>query len=86
VSRLLTAVSAPQADEVGKMKMELRRPIFDEQVRGEKRKSAGTPIESQATGNLKPWREVGSPRSWRRRRRATVIANTISEVAATGAC
>ncbi|MGI8550810.1 MAG: DUF499 domain-containing protein, partial [Dehalococcoidia bacterium] len=61
VARLLTAVSAPQADEVGKMKMELRRLIFDEQVRGEKRKSAGTPIESQATGNLKPWREVVTP-------------------------
>ena len=61
VSRLLTAVSAPQADEVGKMKMELRRLIFDEQVRGEKRKSAGTAIESQATGNLKPWREVVTP-------------------------
>ena len=61
VSRLLTAVSAPQADEVGKMKMELRRLIFDEQVRGEKRKSAGTAIESQVTGNLKPWREVVTP-------------------------
>jgi predicted AAA+ superfamily ATPase len=61
VSRLLTAVSAPQADEVGKMKMELRRLIFDEQVRGEKRKSAGTAIESHATGNLKPWREVVTP-------------------------
>jgi predicted AAA+ superfamily ATPase len=61
VSRLLTAVSAPQADEVGKMKMELRRLTFDEQVRGEKRKSAGTAIESQATGNLKPWREVVTP-------------------------
>ena len=61
VSRLLTAVSAPQADEVGKMKMELRRLIFDEQVRGEKRKSAGTAIESQATGGLKPWREVVTP-------------------------
>src|SRR5258707_2099387 len=61
VSRLLSAVSAPQADEVGKMKMELRRLIFDEQVRGEKRKSAGTPIESQATGKLKPWREVVTP-------------------------
>ena len=43
------------------MKMELRRLIFDEQVRGEKRKSAGTAIESQATGNLKPWREVVTP-------------------------
>ena len=61
VSRLLTAVSAPQADEVGKMKMELRRLIFDEQVRGEKRKTAGTAIESQATGSLKPWREVVTP-------------------------
>src|SRR5258708_27952745 len=43
------------------MKMELRRLIFDEQVRGEKRRSAGTAIESQATGSLRPWREVVTP-------------------------
>ena len=61
MARLLTAVSAPQADEVGKMKMELRRVIYDEQMRSEKRKSAGTAIESAATGNLKPWREVVTP-------------------------
>ncbi len=61
MGRLLTAVSAPQADEIGKMKMELRRLIFDEQMRAEKRKSSGTAIESQATGTLKPWREVVSP-------------------------
>jgi predicted AAA+ superfamily ATPase len=61
IARLLTAVSAPQADEVGKMKMELRRLIFDEQMRSEKRKSAGTAIESQVTGSLKPWREVVTP-------------------------
>src|SRR5467141_964920 len=59
--RLLTAVSAPQADEIEKMKMELLRLRFDEQVRGEKRKSAGTAVESAATGNLKPWREVVTP-------------------------
>ena len=59
--RLLSAVSAPQADEIGKMKMELRRLIFDEQVRHEKRKNSGTAIESQATGTLKPWREVVTP-------------------------
>jgi hypothetical protein len=59
--RLLTAVSVPQADEIEKMKMELLRLRFDEQVRGEKRKSAGTAIESQAAGNLKPWREVVTP-------------------------
>ena len=61
IARLLTAVSASQANEVGKMKMELRRLIFDEQMRSEKRKSAGTAIESQVTGSLKPWREVVTP-------------------------
>lgn len=59
--RLLTAVSAPQADDVRKLKMELRRTIYDEQVRSEKRKNAGTAIESQVTGGLKPWREVVNP-------------------------
>ncbi|MDD3846877.1 MAG: Swt1 family HEPN domain-containing protein [Syntrophorhabdaceae bacterium] len=59
--RLLNAVSAPQGEEIEKMKMELLRLRFDEQVRGEKRKSAGTAIESAATGNLKPWREVVNP-------------------------
>src|SRR5208282_958291 len=61
IGRLLTAVSAPQADEIEKTKMELLRLRFDEQVRGEKRKSAGTAIESAAAGNLKPWREVVTP-------------------------
>ena len=59
--RLLAAVSAPQAGEIEKIKTELLRLRFDEQVRGEKRKSAGTAIESAATGQLKPWREVVTP-------------------------
>jgi predicted AAA+ superfamily ATPase len=59
--RLLTAVSAPQADEIEKMKMELLRLRFDEQVRSEKRKSADTPVGSAATRSLKPWREVITP-------------------------
>ncbi len=59
VGRLLTAVSAPEADEIEKMKMELLRLRFDEQVRTEKRKSSA--IESQVTGSLKPWREVVTP-------------------------
>src|SRR3990172_5010120 len=42
VSRLLTAVSAPQTEELERMKMELLRLRFDEQVRSEKRKGAGT--------------------------------------------
>ena len=60
-ARLLSAISAPQADEIGKMKMELRRLIFEEQVRGEKRKVGGSLIEAAATGVLKPWREVVTP-------------------------
>ena len=59
--RLLTAVSAPQSDKIEKMKMELLRLRFDEQVRTEQRKSAGTAIESAAAANLKPWREVVTP-------------------------
>ncbi|BBZ96179.1 Swt1 family HEPN domain-containing protein [Bradyrhizobium diazoefficiens] len=61
IQRLLTAISAPQADEVGRVKMELRRLIFDEQARSERRRNTGTAVESQVTGTLKPWREVVSP-------------------------
>jgi predicted AAA+ superfamily ATPase len=57
----LTAISASQADEIEKMKTELLRLRFDEQVRSEKRKSAGSAIESAVSGNLKPWREVVTP-------------------------
>jgi predicted AAA+ superfamily ATPase len=59
--RLLTAVSSPQADKIEKMKMELLRLRFDEQVRNEQRKSAGTAIECVTATNLKPWREVVTP-------------------------
>lgn len=60
-SRLLSAVSAPQADEVDRMKQELLRVRFDEQTRGEKRKAAATAIESQIADTLKPWREIVTP-------------------------
>jgi hypothetical protein len=59
--RLLTAVSAPQAAEIDKMKMELLRLRFDEQVRSEQRKSSSTAVESPASATLKPWREVATP-------------------------
>src|ERR1019366_2294885 len=49
--RLLPAVSAPQSDEIEKTKMELLRLRFDEQGRTEKRKSAGTAIESASPAN-----------------------------------
>src|SRR5690606_30201263 len=61
MARLLTAVSATEADDVTKMKLELRRLTFDEQVRSEKRKAGGSLIEASATGMLKPWREIVTP-------------------------
>jgi len=59
--RLLAAVSAPQAEEVRRLKLELRRQVYDEQVRSEKRRLGGSLIESSATSSLKPWREVAVP-------------------------
>ncbi len=61
VGRLLAAVSAPQSDELDRLKMELLRVRFDEQARGERRKQAGTAIESTAAAGLKPWREIVTP-------------------------
>ncbi len=61
MARLLTAVSAPQADDINRMKLELRRLTFDEQVRSEKRKAGGSLIEARATDTLKPWREIVTP-------------------------
>ncbi|RMD62695.1 MAG: ATP-binding protein, partial [Planctomycetota bacterium] len=60
-ARLLTAVSAPQADEVNGMKHELRRLTFDAKVRQEKRKAGGSLIKAAVAGELKPWREVVTP-------------------------
>lgn len=47
-SRLLTSISAPQADEVNKMKMELRRTIFDEQARGRSEKAQAQLSKAQS--------------------------------------
>ncbi|MBX6773122.1 MAG: AAA+ family ATPase, partial [Chloroflexi bacterium] len=58
-ARLLSAVSAREAQDLERMKMELLRVRFDEQSRGERRR-VGPLIESGAAG-LKPWREVVSP-------------------------
>ena len=59
--RLLNSVSAPEAQEVDKMRIELRRLTIEEQVRGERRKAGGVVIEGAASGTLKPWREIVTP-------------------------
>jgi predicted AAA+ superfamily ATPase len=61
IGRMLSAISAPQSEEIERIKMELLRLRFDEQVRGERRKSASSAIESATAGDLKPWREVVTP-------------------------
>ena len=61
IGRLLTAVSAPEAGEVERYKMELLRLRFEEQRRTEARKAAVAPVEGRPSGNLKPWREVVTP-------------------------
>ncbi len=58
---LLNAISAPQAADLERMKAELLRLRYDEQVRGERRRAAGTAVEGAASVNLKPWREVVTP-------------------------
>ncbi len=60
-ARLLTAISAPQAADTDKLKMELLRVRFDEQARGERRKQASLAIESPTAHALKPWREITTP-------------------------
>ena len=60
-ARLLTAISAPQADEVAGMRTELRRLVIEEQTRNEQRRAGGSLIEPAAAGALKPWREVVTP-------------------------
>jgi predicted AAA+ superfamily ATPase len=59
--RLLAAVNATQADEVARMKQELMRLRYDEQVRSEARRQAGAAIETTVLGVLPPWREVVTP-------------------------
>lgn len=61
MARVLASVSAPQTDEVERVKMELLRVRFDEQARSERRRNSGVALESPVAGALKPWREVVNP-------------------------
>lgn len=59
--RLLTAVSAPQAAEMEKVKNELLRLRFDEQARFQRRRASVDPVSTSGSSMLPPWREVVSP-------------------------
>ena len=63
MERILAAVSAEQAGEIGQMRMDLLRVQFDEQRRGEMRKASFAPTDGKPQGGLKSWREVVTPHS-----------------------
>ena len=64
IERLLNAVSAADAAaEVGQMRMDVMRSMFEEQRRSEMRKKAFQATEGKPQGGLKPWREVVTPHS-----------------------
>lgn len=60
-SRLLSAISAPQVQELESMKEEVMRVKFQEQARVEKRKNGATLIKTQSSSGLKAWREIVAP-------------------------
>lgn len=59
--RLLEAVSAPQAEEVGRMKQELLRVRYDEQLRAERRKERQATLNLESGSALPAWRDVVRP-------------------------
>lgn len=61
VTRLLSAISAPQAEQVEKQKQELLRIRFEDQAKRENRRAAVAPTEGQPMSGLKPWREITTP-------------------------
>ena len=59
--RLLTSISAAEADEAERMKRELLRRQFAEQARQIRRRGAQTALNVGATSSLPAWREVVEP-------------------------
>ena len=61
VQRLLTSISAPQVREIDAHKQELLRVRFQEQVRGERRRTGRTVAAAGTVPGLKAWRDVVTP-------------------------
>lgn len=57
--RLLTSFSAPESADIEKLRLELLRTRYDQQMRSERRKIA--PAVGKASPSLKPWRLVVTP-------------------------
>src|SRR5712692_9852059 len=61
IYRLLTSISAEEANEIERQRQEVLRIRFEEQARKETRKAAVVPIEGQPAAGLLPWRKVVTP-------------------------
>jgi hypothetical protein len=61
VQRLLTAVSAEEADELDEQKQELLRIRYDEYSRRKSKQVTATLFETATAEGLKPWRDVVRP-------------------------
>ena len=61
VQRLLTSISAPQVREIDGHKQELLRVRFQEQTRGERRRTVRTVRGAGGVAGLKAWRDVVTP-------------------------
>jgi hypothetical protein len=61
ISRLLAAVSAEQVEAVEKLKAEILRVKFEEQLRSQKRKESSIAVEGKPATGLRPWREIVTP-------------------------
>ena len=59
--RLLRAISAPEADEVQREKMELQRTRYEEQARRKYQRVAATSVQGTPLSDLLPWREIVTP-------------------------
>jgi len=56
--RLLSAVSAPEAEQVGSEKARLMREKFQQELRDTRKRSLLPGLEGEPASGLKPWREV----------------------------
>jgi predicted AAA+ superfamily ATPase len=62
MERLLSAVCASEAAvEVGQMRTDVMRVVFEDQRRSEMRKKSFQPTEGKPQGGLRPWRDVVTP-------------------------
>ncbi len=62
MERLLSSASAvTQSAAINKLKIELRRLVFEEQGRTEARRIAASEVKTGASLDLRPWREVVTP-------------------------